>query len=183
MQRKRRNLWIAFALLCVGVFGFSLLGRTAQALIRYAPGAEHVVVPVEGVAPKSVQSSWHAPRSGHRRHQGVDIFARRGTPVLSATAGEVVRIGHDRLGGNVVWVAGQGASLYYYAHLDSFDPTLRQNAQIHPGDRIGLVGDTGNAKGTPPHLHFGIYPFAYAFRAIDPAPILRLRGHQGRRAP
>jgi murein DD-endopeptidase MepM/ murein hydrolase activator NlpD len=147
--------------------------RTAWALVRYAVGPSRLTVPVSGVARTSLRSSWGEPRSGHRHHQGIDIFARRGTPVIAAADGEVVRVGHDRLGGNVVWVAGAGAQLYYYAHLDAFQPGLHAGERVRAGDRLGRVGTSGNARGTPPHLHFGIYPATRAFWPVDPTPALR----------
>jgi murein DD-endopeptidase MepM/ murein hydrolase activator NlpD len=145
-----------------------------RALIRYSTDPDELVVPVSGIQPSSLQSSFGEPRSGHRKHAGIDIFARRGTAVLAAAPGEVVRVGHDHLGGNVVWVAGAGARLYYYAHLDRFSVSVGQT--VAAGDELGRVGNTGNAITTPPHLHFGIYPATHAFRAVDPAPLLKTQG-------
>ncbi|HEX4461225.1 MAG TPA: M23 family metallopeptidase [Polyangia bacterium] len=156
----------------VGAFVLLVTHRTAWALARNAAPVS-LRVPVAGVARSSLRSSFGEPRSEHRRHQGIDIFAKRGTPVVAACRGEVVRIGRDRLGGNVVWVAGGGARLYYYAHLQSFRPGLAVGERVDGGDVLGRVGTTGNARGTPPHLHFGVYPAAWAFRAVDPAPLLR----------
>jgi murein DD-endopeptidase MepM/ murein hydrolase activator NlpD len=168
------------ALFVLGVIALSLLylalpfiDRTLAALVRYAPEPRELAVPVAGVTREDVHTSWGAPRSGHRKHEGVDIFARRGTPVVAAAPGEVVRIGQNRLGGNVVWVAGGGARLYYYAHLDRFRSDLRVGQQVHAGETLGHVGTTGNARGTPPHLHFGVYPASTGFRAVDPVPLLR----------
>jgi hypothetical protein len=94
---------------------------------RYLPSAlsylrepSSVVVPVKGLRRSDMVSTWHAPRSGGRRHEGADLFAPRGTRVLSAVRGQVWEVGTNRLGGNVVWVLGEGPALYYYAHLDSF---------------------------------------------------------------
>lgn len=164
--------------LVAGVLLFALgvlvTHRTAWALVRYAAAPSELVVPVRGVARASLRSSFGEPRSGHRRHEGIDIFARRGTPVVAAADGEVVRIGTtDRLGGNTVWVAGRGARLYYYAHLDRFAPRLRVGQRVDAGDRLGFVGNTGNARHTPPHLHFGVYPLARGFVAVDPTPLLK----------
>jgi peptidoglycan LD-endopeptidase LytH len=170
MRWLKRALVVTAVLFVIGVLATH---RTAWALIRFAATPSELTVPVAGVARSSLRSSWGEPRSGHRRHQGIDIFARRGTPVVAAAAGEVVRIGHDRLGGNVVWVAGGGARLYYYAHLDHFEPGLTVGERVAPGAPLGRVGTTGNARGTPPHLHFGVYPAARAFYAVDPTPLLR----------
>jgi murein DD-endopeptidase MepM/ murein hydrolase activator NlpD len=132
-----------------------------------------MIVPVVGIEPKGLRSSFGEARSGHRTHKGIDIFAPRGRWVVAAASGEVVRVGQDPLGGNVVWIAGEGAKMYYYAHLDRFRPELRVGEQVRAGTPLGFVGITGNARTTPPHLHFGIYPSRNAFRAIDPAPLLR----------
>lgn len=170
MRWLKRALVAGALLLVVGVLATH---RTAWALLRYAAPPSELTVPVAGAARASLRSSWGEPRSGGRHHEGIDIFARRGTPVVAAADGEVVRIGRDRLGGNVVWVAGGGARLYYYAHLDRFEPGLRVGQGVGAGAPLGRVGTTGNARGTPPHLHFGVYPAARAFLAVDPAPLLR----------
>jgi murein DD-endopeptidase MepM/ murein hydrolase activator NlpD len=169
--------WLKRVLLCaLVVVSLTVLWgrRTAWALVRFAGSPGILRVPVVGVARPSLRSSFGEPRSGHRRHQGIDIFARRGTPVVAAAEGMVVRIGTtDRLGGNTVWVAGRPSTLYYYAHLDGFRPGLQVGEHVGPGDVIGRVGTTGNAKGTPPHLHFGIYPLSRAFAPLDPAAMLK----------
>ena len=154
----------------------AILDARGRALWRYRAEAREVVVPVEGVAPRALSSSFGEPRSEGRHHQGIDIFARRGTPVVAAVEGEVTRVGQDRLGGNVVWVAGAGMRLYYYAHLEAFADGIAPGRAVRPGTLLGYVGTTGNARGTPPHLHFGVYPAATEFRAIDPAPWLKQRG-------
>jgi murein DD-endopeptidase MepM/ murein hydrolase activator NlpD len=115
--------------------------------------------------------SWHAPRSGGRRHEGIDIFAARGTPVVSTTAGIVTRVGTSRLGGQIVGVLGPGFEWHYYAHLSGFG-AFREGDIVAAGDLLGYVGDTGNARGTPPHLHYGLYRGG----AINPYPRLTQRG-------
>ncbi|MDP1825095.1 MAG: M23 family metallopeptidase [Archangium sp.] len=133
-------------------------------------------MPVSGLQPREARSSWHAPRSGGRRHEGIDLFAKKGTPVVSATRGEVWRIGTDRLGGNVVTVLGDGPALYYYAHLDDWDDGLYVGRRVEKGTVLGLVGNTGNARTTPPHLHFGVYRVGWwRSGAVDPAPLLGVR--------
>lgn len=132
------------------------------------PDAE-LSVPVEGVRVTQVGNSWHAPRSGGRLHEGQDIFAARGTPVRPAAEGYVVRVGETPLGGNAVWVAGAGGRSYYYAHLDSFAPGLAVGDYVTHESVLGFVGTTGNAAGTAPHLHFGVYAPG---GAIDPLPLL-----------
>lgn len=121
------------------------------------PAPDAVAVPVRDVAARRIADTWGAQRSGGRRHEGTDIFAPRGTPVLSATRGIVVRIGEGGIGGRVVWVLGPGGERHYYAHLDDWAPGLHHYQVVRTGDPLGIVGDTGNARGTPPHLHYGIY--------------------------
>jgi murein DD-endopeptidase MepM/ murein hydrolase activator NlpD len=146
--------------------------RRLLALVA-APAPTALPVPVRGVAPRALADSWGAPRGGGRRHRGIDIFARRGTAVLSPVSGLVLDVGRDRLGGNVVKVLGPGPQVHYFAHLDRFGP-LRERGLVARGDVVGYVGDTGNARGTPPHLHYGIYELPG--RAINPYPLLRGRG-------
>ncbi|MFC5462736.1 M23 family metallopeptidase [Massilia niabensis] len=133
------------------------------------PAAQSVPVPVRGVAPRALADTWGGARGGGRKHEGIDIFARRGTPVISATEGIVMRVGSNRLGGQVVWVLGPGGQRHYYAHLDSY-ADIEIGQRVRPGTILGYVGTTGNAAGTPPHLHYGIYE---AGGAINPYPLLR----------
>lgn len=124
--------------------------------------------PVEGYGVPSVLSFFGDPRDGGRRqHHGVDIFAPRGTPVLAATAGTVRRVRVTNRGGKVVWVRDpvHDASIYY-AHLDS--QYVRNGQRVERGDTVGFVGNTGNARTTPPHLHFGLYRRG----PIDPFPFI-----------
>lgn len=115
---------------------------------------------------KSIASFFGASRdAGVRKHEGVDIFAPRRTPVLAVANGRITRVNTNRLGGKVAWQRDPERNLsYYYAHLDSQLVSPGQNVNI--GDTVGLVGNTGNAITTPPHLHFGIYVSGYG--AIDP---------------
>ncbi len=112
--------------------------------------------PVQGSNMNAIQSFFGDPRDGgRRRHHGVDIFAPRGTPALAAAEGRISRVREGGLGGRTVWIRdNQGHSLYY-AHLDV--QLVSSGQRVVPGDTVGLVGNTGNARGTSPHLHFGIY--------------------------
>ncbi|HZS38564.1 MAG TPA: M23 family metallopeptidase [Polyangia bacterium] len=153
----------------------SRLPPVLWALVQYSAPPVDVTLPVAGVRAEELSDTWGAARSEGRHHEGIDIFAPRGTAVVAATAGKVVRVGQNRLGGNVIYIAGDGAQLYYYAHLDSFRAGLEPGDTVAAGDVIGHVGKTGNAAHTPPHLHFGIYPASNWFRAVDPYPFLRDR--------
>jgi murein DD-endopeptidase MepM/ murein hydrolase activator NlpD len=127
--------------------------------------------PVEGHGMPAIQSFFGADRDGGRRsHHGVDIFARRGTPVLATSAGVVGRVDVTGLGGKVVWLRdGVRNANIYYAHLDS--QYVSRGDRVEIGDTLGFVGNTGNARTTPPHLHFGIYRRGEG--PVDPAPFLR----------
>lgn len=127
--------------------------------------------PVQGRGNSAAQSFFGANRDGGARsHAGVDIFAPRGTPVVAAIDGRIASLRPNKLGGNVVWLADEarGQSLYY-AHLDS--QAVQEGQLVQMGDTIGFVGNTGNARTTAPHLHFGIYRRGKG--AIDPWPYVR----------
>lgn len=141
--------------------------KIAQLAVR-EPDAK-IANPVENVKKQQIADTWNAPRGNDRQHQGQDIFAKRGTPVRSATDGYVVKIGESSLGGKTIFVCGAGNRFYYYAHLDGYAENLRVGDFVTPATVIGFVGNTGNAKGTPAHLHFGVYT---ANGAINPLPLL-----------
>lgn len=112
--------------------------------------------------------TWGGARSEGRRHEGIDIFAPRNTPIKATTQGVVSKVGDDRLGGKVVVIVGPGGAGHYYAHLEDY-ADISPNQWIEAGDRVGYVGDSGNAKGTPPHVHYGVYING---SAVNPYPLL-----------
>ena len=116
-----------------------------------------IAMPIEGVQVQQLTDTWGAARGSDRCHEGIDIFAPRGTPVLSTTQGIVREVGTNVLGGKVVWVTGPSSSQHYYAHLEDYAPALREGDWLEVGELLGFVGNTGNAENTPPHLHYGIY--------------------------
>jgi murein DD-endopeptidase MepM/ murein hydrolase activator NlpD len=127
--------------------------------------------PVSGRTAASVKSFFLDPRDNNRRqHHGIDIFAPRETPVVAAADGFVTFVGTSELGGNVVWVwdAARGQS-HYYAHMAR--QAVTAGSRIEAGDVLGYVGNTGNAKNTPPHLHFGIYSRGEG--PVDPLPFVK----------
>jgi peptidoglycan LD-endopeptidase LytH len=134
------------------------------------PPATALRVPVKGVSVRRIANTFGGARSGGRAHEGLDIFAPAGTPVVSATGGIVLRITTNNLGGQVVYTLGAGGRTYYYAHLSRYG-AFKDGDFIKPGDVIGYVGNTGNARGTPPHLHFGVYDSGW--EAINPYGLLR----------
>lgn len=112
--------------------------------------------------------TWGGARSEGRRHEGIDIFAPRNTPIKATTQGVVSKVGDDRLGGKVVVIVGPGGAGHYYAHLEDY-ADISPNQWIETGDTVGYVGDSGNAKGTPPHVHYGVYING---SAVNPYPLL-----------
>lgn len=162
---------IVLAIVAVAAAVASPWLRDAGFVVRlvFEPAPTTLPLPVAGVSKRAIANTWGAPRAADRRHQGIDIFAPRGAPVISTTEGLVWRIGQNALGGTVVWVLGPGRQLHYYAHLDRIGP-IRERQRIATGDVLGFVGNSGNAARTPPHLHYGIY--SGAGRALNPYPLL-----------
>lgn len=128
-----------------------------------------IAMPFDDLSKRQIADTWGAPRGTGRRHEGQDIFAPKGTPILSATNGYVYKIGENNLGGQTVSVISAGGRVYYYAHLDAYAPNLEVGDPVTTRTVLGFVGTTGNAAGTPPHLHFGIYGMS---GAINPLPLL-----------
>ncbi|WP_019011404.1 M23 family metallopeptidase [Deinococcus aquatilis] len=117
--------------------------------------------------------TWGGARSEGRKHEGVDIFAPRNTPIQATTRGIVVNVGENRLGGRTVMILGPGGQRHYYAHLERYSE-LKEGDWVEAGSVVGYVGDSGNAKGTPTHLHYGIYANYTGYSgAINPYPLLR----------
>ena len=125
--------------------------------------------PVEGKDASAVGSFFGDERDGGRRaHHGVDIFAPKGTPVLAPADGVVVDAGTNPLGGKVVWLFAPSRQLaFYHAHLD--EQLVQAGDRVQAGDPLGRVGNTGNARTTPSHLHFGVFDGG----PVDPLPFLK----------
>jgi murein DD-endopeptidase MepM/ murein hydrolase activator NlpD len=137
------------------------LTQQAHAALRF---------PVLGKDSRAVGSGFGAERDGGRReHHGIDILAPRGSPVLSASDGVVTSVAVTDIGGKIVWVwdSARGLSLYY-AHLDS--QSVSPGSRVGAGEMLGTVGNTGNARTTAPHLHFGLYDRRVG--PIDPMPFV-----------
>jgi len=127
--------------------------------------------PVSGRTSAAVKSFFLDPRDNHRRqHHGIDIFAPRDTPIVAAADGVVTLVGTSELGGNIVWVwDGARGQSHYYAHMSR--QAVTAGTRVEAGEVLGYVGNTGNAKSTPPHLHFGIYSRGEG--PVNPLPFVK----------
>lgn len=114
------------------------------------------IFPVAGA--NRFSDDWLAPRGGGRVHQGIDIFASNGTPLVAVADGTLFRVGYNGLGGWRLWLRDASGTTYYYAHLSSFSGAAREGASVAKGTVLGFVGTSGDARGTSPHLHFEIHP-------------------------
>lgn len=117
---------------------------------------ESFQMPVKGANRKSYSqdSFWFYPWGSSITHKGVDIFARKGTELYASTTGIVLYTGSLSKGGNVVVVLGPKWRFHYYAHLDNIETGI--GSLVGHQTKIGTVGNSGNAKGKPAHLHYAI---------------------------
>jgi murein DD-endopeptidase MepM/ murein hydrolase activator NlpD len=152
-----------------------LRGGTFNITIRKVPSLQF---PVAGKNSRAIQSVFGDARDGGKReHHGVDIFAKRYTPIIAPCKGYVRFVGKRGIGGNVIWIYdNQRNQSLYFAHLQT--QLVSSRTYVNKGDTIGTVGNSGNARTTPPHLHFAIYkngpidPFFFlAEMPMDPQPI------------
>jgi len=147
------------------------LSASVHAALAVAAGGS-IDMPVVGARPQDIGGGFGVARDGGKRsHKGVDIFAARNTPVRAVIDGRALT-GNGGLGGHYIFLSGGlvdglRSANYYYAHLDHF--AVANGEHVTTGDVLGYVGNSGNAAGGPPHLHFGIYT---AGGAVDPAPFI-----------
>jgi murein DD-endopeptidase MepM/ murein hydrolase activator NlpD len=123
------------------------------------------VFPVYG--PASFSDDFRAGRATTGWHHGNDIFAPFGAPILAVTDGELFLVGWNTIGGNRLWLRDAEGNEFYYAHLSAFSPLARDGARVRAGDVIGFVGNSGDAQGTPPHLHFEVHPVGLLWLGYD----------------
>lgn len=143
----------------------------ARAKALFAPlNGTALLMPVVGVQTYDLSNSWGNSRDGgKRKHKGIDIFAPKGTPIVAVSDGIISYIGEQPKGGNCLWLTTEDGAAFYYAHLDRWAPGLYEGMEVQSGDLLGYVGNTGNAKTTPPHLHFGVNQDD---EMVNPYPIL-----------
>jgi murein DD-endopeptidase MepM/ murein hydrolase activator NlpD len=153
----------------------------AQALVLPQFASGQILVPVVGVERRDLRDTWGASRAGHL-HAAIDIMAPRGTPVIAAVPGTVLKLFTSAAGGLTVYVADDKREfVYYYAHLDRYAPELREQLVVRAGDILGFVGTTGNAPVNAPHLHFAVERLPpsgewWKGEPVNPYPILMSQG-------
>ena len=141
-----------------------------------------IAMPIAGVDPSTLPNSFNDLRGGTRRHEALDIMAPRGTPILSAADGRVLKLFTSRAGGLMIYAADSSERfILMYAHLDSYAAGLRDGSVLKRGQVIGAVGFTGNAVASAPHLHFALARSADVRQwskgtPIDPLPLLQAAG-------
>jgi peptidoglycan LD-endopeptidase LytH len=142
----------------------AITGRTL--VVAFRPGdaiepprpSERLTIPVAGVRSAELTDSYGAPRSGGRTHEGIDIFAPEGTPVLAAAAGVIVGRDSSELGGISLYQRDlDGRTIYFYGHLQRYRAGLKEGDLVRQGEVIAHVGQTGNVPPGSPHLHFSVY--------------------------
>ena len=141
--------------LLVLLAGFAIL-NSSYTPSKVHPVSKTLAFPVSGKK-SNIGSYWGESRGGGvRKHEGIDIFARKGTPVVAICDGVIASVGNEKIGGKTVWLqSDEHPWTAYYAHLDV--QKVRTGQVVRKGQVIGTVGKTGNARHTPAHLHFGIY--------------------------
>lgn len=164
-----------------GETGAGLRGDDAvMASSRGSAASRRLAIPVAGVEAAALRSSFDEARGGgDRRHEAIDILAPRGTAVVAALDGRIVKLFTSAAGGLTIYQFDpEERYCYYYAHLDAYAPNLTEGQVVRQGDVIGSVGTTGNAPADTPHLHFAIFRLGPEKRwwegePIDPFPQLR----------
>jgi len=145
------------------------------------PARASFVCPVAGTV--RFTDTYGAPRSGGRRHQGVDLFAKKGTALLAVTDAVVVRV-HPRpygRGGISITIRARDGTTFYYAHARDLVVT-RKGTRVRRGQVLGHLGNTGNAARTAPHLHFEVRPGPRGTRTVNPTPYAAARCAASRQA-
>jgi len=145
--------------------------------------AKGLIIPVQGVDASRVRDSYSAARGG-RTHDAVDIMAPRGTPVIAADSGTIIKLRQNEAGGITIYQLDQAERfVYYYAHLDRYQDGLVEGMAIRQGDVLGFVGTTGNAPENIPHLHFQVMLYRgrgqyWGGDPINPHPYLTSTGRR-----
>jgi peptide-methionine (S)-S-oxide reductase len=157
---------------------------SAPSVVDLAILQAEMIVPVSGVSRSALHDTYNELRGGTRIHEALDILAPRGTPVLSATNGRVLKLFNSKPGGLMVYAADStGRFILMYGHLDAYAPGLADGQPLVRGQKIGIVGTTGNAPANTPHLHFALARSAninewWKGTPVNPYPLLVGRGER-----
>jgi len=141
-------------------------------------GTPHLAMPLAGINPSSLTESFYDTRDG-RTHEALDLPAARGTPVLAVAEGNVAKLFTSKQGGLTVYQFDNSQKYcFYYAHLDRYQPGLKEGTLLRKGEVLGYVGSTGNANANSPHLHLAVFELGpekkwWQGKAIDPLPLLK----------
>jgi hypothetical protein len=142
--------------------------------------AGRYVFPVYGAT--SYIDTFGAARADVTYHHGDDIFGRLGQPLVAVSDGTVFSVGWNKVGGNRLWILDGQGNQFYYAHLSAFSTAATNGAHVKAGQVVGFMGNTGDAEGTPVHLHFEVHPVSFLYLgydgAVDPTPYLDAWQHQ-----
>jgi peptidoglycan LD-endopeptidase LytH len=187
----RRVLWLAGFVLAAALFAHYCVrivpatpddshGQARPAITgRAERNGEVLSIPVAGISAGQLTDTFtQARENGARRHDAIDILAPRGTAVLAAAPGRVEKLFDSDRGGHTIYIRStQGEWIYYYAHLDGYEPGLAEGQMVKAGDQIAFVGSTGNADPSAPHLHFAVNRMTtgeswYQGTAVNPYPLL-----------
>jgi murein DD-endopeptidase MepM/ murein hydrolase activator NlpD len=162
----------------LAVAGAASLEVPVKASLEAEPTTSHLLFPVRGFDQAPLRDTFNDKR-GVRRHQALDIFAPRGTPVVAVDDGRIARLLRNPLGGITLYqIDVEEKRIYYYAHLDRYAAGIFEGMDVRRGDILGYVGSTGNAPARSPHLHFAIHELGgdkrwWKGKPVDPYPLLK----------
>lgn len=151
-------------------------GKRVRGPLKVQPKltAGRYVFPVYG--PSSYVDTFGAPRADVSYHHGVDVFGALGQPLVAVADGIVFSVGWNKVGGNRLWIVDRAGNQFYYAHLSAFSTAAVNGARVKAGQVVGFIGNTGDAEGTPYHVHFEVHPVSLLYLgydgAVDPTPYL-----------
>lgn len=168
MRNTRSSLWLRF----ICALGASLViacASNARPDRRPAAQVRQWRMPVAGITADDLVDTYGAKRAGGRRHQGIDIFAKRGTPAIAVASG-FVTTNKNVNGGNCIYLTSDDGYVFYYAHLAGWPRWIAAGERVEAGEVIGYVGNSGNARGGRCHLHFEVQA---GRRTLNPYALLR----------
>lgn len=156
--------------------------KSQMSLTRSLPSATSIAIPVVGITKSDLRDTFGASRGSSRLHGAIDILSERGTPVVAAVDGSILKLYESGAGGLTIYLVDEaGDTIYYYAHLDRYESGIAEGDPVVRGEVIGQVGTTGNAPANTPHLHFSIEHLPptgewWKGEPVNPYPILMANG-------